>query len=385
MKIQESKNKKDYTEMINAIYASDLKSQLKQDVVNVIQSYANFDSIDIVTAFKNAHIPVQEKCRNNYGSVDIIANIKDFEFKIPCMSHRIFSQSLFKSYSFPEQAILTALAENYLNRCTHQTVTTVFDIAWNGEVSTETLHAIQQHIDQKIDPWRHRKFNAIHYEYVYAESDKIWLYIDNHRVSVPVYIVMGWTQNDRREILSYCISNQPAPEVWLEIFHDLKAKGLLSPTLLISSMNREHVAPILELYPDMLWQRSAQMFVNSVIKHLEVKNFEASDLIRAIYNTETKEDFEAAKQKWNQFANQHEWATNAKLYLDADYQDTMTYLNFPKRIQGRIKSSSNMGKIMSTIHRKCKVLHAFSSMESAYRTLGAILNTIENEQWINTK
>ena len=136
-----------------------------------------------------------------------------------------------------------------------------------------------------------------------------------------------------------------------------------------------------EYYPETKWQRCMVHFYRNVFNAVPRKRVkDVAAMLKAIHASEDKA---AARQKAEQIIEKLESLRlkDATKKVRESINETLTYYDFPRSHDSRIRTNNALERIMKEIRRRTKVVGAFPDGHSALMLCAARLRHIAGTKW----
>ena len=223
--------------------------------------------------------------------------------------------------------------------------------------------------------FRERKIDE-HYPIIYIDAT----FINARRIDSvskeAFYVVLGVKKNMKREVLG--IYNQPTESAssWMDMFKDLKNRGLQQCDLIVSD-NLCGINSAIELeFEGIKIQQCVLHFKRNILKIIKVKHRkEISEDLRVVFDMDKSDDskeqaFKRAKifsEKWSKYYPHLEKFSdeNAMRYY-------FTYLDFDFKIRRMIYTTNWIERLNKDFKRTTKIRNSMPSIESVLTLLSKV-------------
>lgn len=192
--------------------------------------------------------------------------------------------------------------------------------------------------------WRQRELPGTDYVYVFADGVNFSIRLEEDRLTCLVLV--GVTRDGKKELLALEDGYRESTEAWLDLLRSLKKRGLPAPALAVGDGALGFWAALSEVYPETAVQRCWVHKLRNVLDKLPDRLQEkAKELLRlAMYADSHKEADQAKALFEKEFASKHEKAVAC---LQEDWEELLTFLNFPAEHWLHLRSSNVIESVFS--------------------------------------
>jgi transposase-like protein len=310
----------------------------------------------------------------------LVTQAGEVELKVPRLRSLPFETQIIERYRRRESSVEEALVEMYLAGVSVRRVEDVTEALWGTRVSSSTVSELNKKIYERIEQWRMRPLEG---EHPYVMLDGIWLKRSwgGEVKNVAVLVAVGVRSDGHREILGVAEGTKEDTESWRTFLRYLKDRGLTGARLIISDKCIGLVEALGEFFPEADWQRCVVHFYRNVLKDVpKSKSKEVAAMLKAIH---AQEDREAAREKAKQISEKLTAMrlTNSAKTLRSGFEETLSYMHYPREHWTRLRSNNMLERIMKEIRRRTRVVGAFPDGHSALMLVAARLRHISGTKW----
>jgi transposase-like protein len=310
----------------------------------------------------------------------LVTQAGEVELKVPRPRSLPFETQIIERYRRRESSVEEALVEMYLAGVSVRRVEDVTEALWGTRVSSSTVSELNKKIYERIEQWRMRPLEG---EHPYVMLDGIWLKRSwgGEVKNVAVLVAVGVRSDGHREILGVAEGTKEDTESWRTFLRYLKDRGLTGARLIISDKCIGLVEALGEFFPEADWQRCVVHFYRNVLKDVpKSKSKEVAAMLKAIH---AQEDREAAREKAKQISEKLTAMrlTNSAKTLRSGFEETLSYMHYPREHWTRLRSNNMLERIMKEIRRRTRVVGAFPDGHSALMLVAARLRHISGTKW----
>jgi len=187
--------------------------------------------------------------------------------------------------------------------------------------------------------------------------------------------VAGVRKDEYREILGLKLAENEGEDFWIELFEEIKRRGLRKVKLIISDGHKGIEGAVKKSLTGSSWQMCHVHFVRDVLRKVPKKRWKeiTRKLKEALKNVEELQKF---IQKLEE-----EGLKRAANTCERYIYELYNYQSFPKKHWRRIKTTNMLERVNKELKRRSRVIGAFPSEKSLIRLVVSILIDI-NEEWL---
>ncbi|QTJ38271.1 MULTISPECIES: IS256 family transposase [Dolosigranulum] len=319
--------------------------------------------------------------RNGYYDRDYTTLIGTLNLRVPRTRDGKFSTEIFERYQRNEKALLLTMLEMYIQGVSTRKVSKVIENLCGKTYSKSFVSSLTKQLDEEVRQWRHHDLSPV--QYAYLVVDVIYIKVrENHKVvSKACHIAIGISEEGKRRLLGFDISDGESDYSWSRFFNYLKERGLNGVKMVISDAHMGLVKAIKENFLNVSWQRCQVHFLRNILAKTpkkETKEFKED--IKALFRIQ---DIKIARIVKNELFKKYEGEKKYQAslaILDEGFEDAFTYLN-ESVVHSRLKSTNCLERLNEEIRRRERVIRIFPNVESAYRLIGAMLID-QDEEWL---
>lgn len=319
--------------------------------------------------------------RNGYYDRDYTTLLGTLKLRVPRTRDGKFSTEIFERYQRNEKALLLTMLEMYIQGVSTRKVSKVVENLCGKAYSKSFVSSLTKQLDEEVRQWRHHDLSLVRYPYLVV--DVIYIKVrENHKVvSKACHIAIGISEEGKRRLLGFDISDGESDYSWSRFFNHLKERGLNGLKMVISDAHAGLVKAIKETFLNVSWQRCQVHFLRNILAKTpkkETKEFKED--IKALFRIQ---DIKIARLVKNELFKKYEGDKKYQAsltILDDGFEDAFTYLN-ESVVHSRLKSTNCLERLNEEIRRRERVIRIFPNVESAYRLIGAMLID-QDEEWL---
>lgn len=315
---------------------------------------------------------------NGYKPKTVRTRMGEITFAVPQVREGGFYPSALEKGLRSERALVTTLAEMYVQGVSTRKVKAITEELCGIEVSAMQVSRATAQLDAILQEWRERPIKEITYLYVDARYEKVR---EAGQVrDAAVLVASGITPAGERQVIGVSVSLSEHETHWKAFLQGLKDRGMQGVQLVISDDHAGLGAARRAVLGSVPWQRcqfhlqqNAGAYVPKQAMRMEV----AAD-IRSMFNApdrKTAEEFlSAAIQKYAVSA------PRLSAWLEENLAEGFTVFDFPLEHRRSIRTTNSLERINKEIRRRTRVVGVFPNEASCLRLVSALLMET-SEEW----
>lgn len=368
------------------VSASELKGLLEgeQDILKelvrtVVQQTLEAEMDAALGAAKGERTEGRLGYRSGYYGRTLITRVGKLELRVPQDRQGQFSTQVFERYQRSEKALVSALAEMYIQGVSTRKVKHITEELCGHSFSASSISAIVKRLDEQLAQFANRTLEeAYPYLILDARYEKVR---DCGAIrSRAVMIAIGIDWEGRRQVLAVELANRESASSWKDFILDLKQRGLKGVEMVVSDDHAGLKKALREALPEAVWQRCYVHFLRNALDHLPRKaDDDCLRELRWIYDrrdlAEARKDMAAWLLRWQEkYPKLCSW-------VEDNIEETLSFYRLPFGHHKHLKSTNMLERLNEEIKRRTLVVRIFPNEESCLRLIRALaIETHEN--WI---
>jgi transposase-like protein len=345
----------------------------------VLQEVLEAEMTETLQARPGERTPERQGLRSGHYSRTLITRVGKLELRVPQYRDGRFSTQLFERYQRSEKALVSALAEMYVQGVSTRKVKAITEELCGHSFSASSISDINKTLDEQLAQFATRRLDE---EYAYLILDARYERVREngtiHKRAVLVAIGINW--DGRRCVLGVELANRESISSWKEFLLGLRKRGLAGVELVVTDDHAGLRAAIAEVLPEAAWQRCYVHFLRNCLDHLPRKgDDDCLRELRWIYERrnlgEARSDLAAWIAKWeSRYAKLVAW-------VEENIEETLTFYRLPAQHHKHLKSTNMLERLNEELKRRTHVVRIFPNAESCLRLIRA-LAVETHENWI---
>ena len=317
--------------------------------------------------------------RSGYYSRGLITRVGKIELRVPRDRNGEFSTALFERFQRSEKALVSALAEMYVQWVSTRKVKAITEELCGHSFSASVISEINKGLDETLTKFARRRL-AEDYPYVILDARYERVREDGVIQSQAVLVALGINWDGHRQVLGIELANRESQSSWREFLVGLKQRGLRGVEFVASDDHAGLKKAIAEVLPEAAWQRCYVHFLRNALDYLPRKaDDDCLQELRWLYErrdiVEAQRDLAAWLQRWQR---KYPKLTN---WVEENIGSTLTFYRLPRLHHKHLKSTNMLERLNEEIRRRTLVVRIFPNADSCLRLVRALCAEI-HETWL---
>ena len=243
--------------------------------------------------------------RNGYSRKKVKTTAGEVEIKVPRDRDASFEPKVIpkrhKDVSDIQDKVLSMYAKGLSQRDIAETIEDIYGF----EISHETISQITDQVLEQLQEWQNRPLKKL-YTFLFVDCLYVTIRTDYEAKNYAVYVILGYDIDGRKEILGLWLNETESKHQWMQIFDELKARGV--EDILFLSM--DGVTGLEEgaksIFPSVIVQRCIVHLIRNSVKYVPNKDYKAfCAQLKKVYNAPSlkaaRTEFDKFKQSWHMY------------------------------------------------------------------------------------
>jgi putative transposase len=363
---------------LQEIFGAD-KDSFKALLREVLQEVLEQEMTDTLGAEKGERSPGRLGYRSGYYDRALVTRVGKLELRIPQDRQGHFSTQIFERYQRSEKALVSALAEMYIQGVSTRKVKAITEELCGHAFSASAISAVNKTMDESLERFAKRPLEEA-YPYLVLDARYEKVRQDGVIRSQAVQIAIGINDEGRRQILAVELANRESQTSWKDVLLALKSRGLRGVEFVVSDDHPGLKRAIAEVFPEAVWQRCYVHFLRNARDHLPRKAVDdCMQELRWLYDrrdlAEAQKDLVQWLERWGQkYPKLCEW-------VEENIGETLTFYQLPLQHHKHLKSTNMLERFNEEIKRRTRVVRIFPNEASCLRLIRA-LAVETHEDWL---
>ena len=317
--------------------------------------------------------------RSGYYPRTLITRVGKLELRVPQDRQGRFSTEVFERYQRSEKALVSALAEMYVQGVSTRKVKAITEELCGHSFSASAVSGVVKQLNEQLSQFAQRRLEeAFAYVILDARYEKVRESGSIRSRAVLVAIGIDW--EGRRQVLGVELANRESASSWKDFLLTLRQRGLQGVELVVSDDHAGLRKAIAEVLPEAVWQRCYVHFLRNALDHLPRKgDDDCLRELRWLYDrrdvNEARKDLAGWLKRWqDKYAKLCAW-------VEDNIGETLSFYSLPHGHHKHLKSTNMLERLNEEIKRRTRVVRIFPNEQSCLRLIRA-LAVETHENWI---
>ena len=281
--------------------ADDIQEALKDLLGGTIKSMLESE-MDEHLGYKNYERNENNNYRNGTKKKTLRSNYGEFEIDVPQDRQSSFEPEVVKKRQKDISNIDQKIISMYAKGMTTRQIAEQMEEIYGFECSESFISNVTDKIIAEIEEWQKRPLDEV-YPIVFIDAVHFSVREDNRIKKLAAYVILGYSKDGMKEILSLEIGENESSKYWLGVLNNLKNRGIKDIMVLCADGLSGIKEAINTAFPETEYQRCIVHQVRNTLKYVAYKDMKpfANDL-KGIYLAPDEktgyEELEKVRKKW---------------------------------------------------------------------------------------
>ena len=352
---------------------------LRPLVKELIQEVLEGEMREALQAAKSQRTDTRLGYRSGYRARTLVTRVGKLELQVPQDRQGRFSTEVFERYQRSEKALVSALAQMYIQGVSTRKVKAITEELCGHAFSASTVSRINKSLDEQLDEFSQRRLEEA-YPYLILDARYEKVREGGYVVSRAVLIAIGINADGRRCVLGVELANRETRTSWKSLLRGLRERGLSGVEYVATDDHEGLRQAVREVLPEAAWQRCYVHFLRNALDHLPRKaDDDCLQELRWLYDRRSIEEAQADLAAWlgkwqGKYPKLCDW-------VEENIEQTWTFYRLPLQHHKHMKSTNMLERLNEEIRRRTRVVRIFPNAESCLRLVRALAVEI-HENWI---
>lgn len=362
----------------NISTAHDIETALRDMMKDTLQAMLEAELTEQIGHDKYEYSDEQKNnYRNGYSSKTVHSTTGDLELKIPRDRNNDFDPIIVekgsKDISNIEEKIIRMYARGISNREIYQQMQELYGV----KISPDMVTSITDKVIPKIKEWQQRPLDNV-YPVIFVDATYFYVKTEGCVGKKAVYIILGINSDGYKDILGFYVSESESSKYWLNIFNELKSRGLSDILILCSDGLKGLPEATAAAFPNTEFQRCIVHMIRNTMSYVSYKERkELADDLKLIYKANTEEqayeNLLELKDKWaEKNIKLDNWVNN--------WENISTFFKYGPELRKIIYTTNSIESLNNSYKRINKGRRAFPTIQSLEKSI-YLATEIITEKW----
>lgn len=345
----------DMEDALKSVFGPMFESMLKGEMTNHLGFESN-DHKDKKTTTNRRNGYINKTVKTKSGNVKI---------QVPREREASFEPQLIEKRKTNVSQIEDKVISMYARGMSQRDIARTIEEIYGFNISAEMLSNITDSVLEEQQRWQERPLESL-YSFVFVDCTYVSIKRDRGASKCAVYVVLAYNMEGVKEVLGLWIGETEGKHVWMQIFDELKARGVRDILFMSSDGISGMEEGVKAVFPQTVFQKCIVHLIRYSLKYVPSKDYKAyTKDLKNVYAAITLESAEAAfesfKQTWGKYQGAVDtWIRNWK-YVEQLFEYTTDIR--------RVMYTTNVIESVNSSLKKVVKKGSFSSEDAALKIL----------------
>lgn len=255
--------------------------------------------------------------RNGYGSKTLKTTRGEVEIEVPRDREGTFEPQIVPKRTRDVSEIENKVLAMYARGMSQRDISSTIEDIYGFEISHDMISDITDAIIPQLEEWRIRPLQKC-YAFVFVDCMYVTLRTGYEVKECAIYTILGYDLSGHKEILGLWISESESKNYWMQIFDEIKARGVED----IFFISMDGVSGLEDgakaIFPNVVVQRCIVHLIRNSIKYIPSKDYKKfTEDLKKVYGAPSLKAantaFETFCRTWEQYTGAVDvWKRNFK-------------------------------------------------------------------------
>ena len=255
--------------------------------------------------------------RNGYGSKTLKTTRGEVDIEVPRDRDGTFEPQIVPKRTKDVSEIENKVLAMYARGMSQRDISSTIEDIYGFEISHDMISDITDAIIPQLEEWRVRPLQKC-YAFVFVDCMYVTLRTGYEVKECAVYTILGYDLQGHKEILGLWISESESKNYWMQIFDEIKARGVED----IFFISMDGVSGLEDgakaIFPNVVVQRCIVHLIRNSIKYIPSKDYKKfTEDLKKVYGAPSLKAantaFETFSRTWEQYTGAVDvWKRNFK-------------------------------------------------------------------------
>ena len=277
-----------------------------------------------------------------------------------------------KDVSAIEEKVLAMYARGMSQRDISSTIEDIYGFS----VSHEMISDITDAILPELEEWRARPLKKC-YPFLFVDCMYVSLRQEYEANQVAVYVILGYDLAGNKEILGLWLSPTESKNQWMQIFDELKTRGMEDVFFISMDGVSGLEAGAKAIFPNVVVQRCIVHLIRNSIKYIPSKDYKKfTQSLKRVYGAA---NLKAAKTAFESFCNEWKQYPGAVSVWERNFIHVEQLYNYGSAVR-KIMYTTNAIEAVNSSFRKVTKKGSFPNENALFKSLYLRIKEL-SEKW----
>ena len=313
--------------------------------------------------------------RNGYGTKTLKTSQGEVEIEVPRDRDGSFEPQVIPKRKKDVSAIEKKVLAMYARGMSQRDISATIEDIYGFSMSHEMISDITDAVIPELEEWRNRPLKKC-YAFVFVDCLYVTLRSDYEAKECAVYVILGYDLSGRKEILGLWISESESKNQWMQIFDEIKTRGVEDIFFLsmdgVSGLEQGAKA----IFPKVIVQRCIVHLIRNSIKYVPTKDYKKfTQGLKKVYGAA---NLKAANAAFEIFCKEWEKYPGAVDVWTRNHAHVEQLYDYGSAVR-KIMYTTNAIEAINSSFRKVTKKGAFPNETALFKLLYLRVNELEKK------
>ena len=213
-----------------------------------------------------------ENRRNGYGSKTLKTSYGEVDIEVPRDRDASFEPTIIPKRQRDVSEIENKVLAMYARGMSQRDISSTIEDIYGFKVSHEMISDITDAVLPEVEEWRNRPLKKC-YAFVFVDCLYVTIRSDYEVKECAVYVILGYDLHGKKEILGIWLSESESKNYWMQIFDEIKARGVEDIFFISMDGVSGLEAGAKAIFPNVVVQRCIVHLIRNSIKYVPTKDY----------------------------------------------------------------------------------------------------------------
>lgn len=313
--------------------------------------------------------------RNGYGSKTLKTTRGEVDIEVPRDREGTFEPQIVPKRTKDVSEIENKVLAMYARGMSQRDISSTIEDIYGFEMSHDMISDITDAIIPQLEEWRVRPLQKC-YAFVFVDCMYVTLRTGYEVKECAVYTILGYDLQGHKEILGLWISESESKNYWMQIFDEIKARGVED----IFFISMDGVSGLEDgakaIFPNVVVQRCIVHLIRNSIKYIPSKDYKKyTEDLKKVYSAPS---LKAANTAFETFCRTWEQYTGAVDVWKRNFKYVEQLFDYGSAIR-KVMYTTNAIEAINSSFRKVTKKGAFPNETALFKLLYLRVTELEKK------
>ena len=314
--------------------------------------------------------------RNGYGSKTLKTSKGEVEIDVPRDRDGTFEPIVVPKRKKDVSEIENKVLAMYARGMSQRDISSTIEDIYGFKVSHEMISDITDSILDELNDWRNRPLKKC-YAFVFVDCLYVTLRHDYEVKECAIYVILGYDLQGRKEILGIWLSESESKNYWMQIFDEIKARGVEDIFFISMDGVSGLEAGAKSIFPNVIVQRCIVHLIRNSIKYVPTKDYKK--FTQSLKNVYSAANLKAAQVAFDSFCKEWEQYPGAVDVWKKNFAHVEQLYDYGSAVR-KVMYTTNAIEAINSSFRKVTKKGAFPNENALFKLLYLRTKELE-EKW----